>query len=366
MSQEAIGILPVSILATVQNFLSSKDRARFGLCSRASYLDYSIKRLSECKHRLVRSFIKRNKRQPPCISESGSKKFALKIPMSQIPSDFLMSKFTKADTVLTQHKQGNLESHKVSFKNTLSDSLTFFSSILPGNSADSDSSSASFSFLSSSSEFSPSHHDFSSKESLIARQKAILARVHKKAPTVDPLSSVRALLEKKGGVWVVILCHGGNFAGAVYDQGVCIAHKTDHRYVVRKQAGQRQVSCDKSYFPKSGGAHMRRYNETKHQEHIADVLEEWTEYLQQADLIFIHAPGINKSFFLGDHTPIRPTDPRIRSIPLTSAKPTFSEVQRVFDELFSAELWLSVEDAFAGDYERRRMEKNARKSAKAQ
>jgi hypothetical protein len=42
----------------------------------------------------------------------------------------------------------------------------------------------------------------------------------------------------------LILCHGGYFSIGIFEKGKCIFHKSDHKYVIRKKAGQRQISKD--------------------------------------------------------------------------------------------------------------------------
>ena len=50
------------------------------------------------------------------------------------------------------------------------------------------------------------------------------------------LSQARAVFQSET---LVFLCHGGHFAGAVFLQSQCIAHKSIHKYVSRKKQGKR-------------------------------------------------------------------------------------------------------------------------------
>ena len=53
--------------------------------------------------------------------------------------------------------------------------------------------------------------------------------------------------------WSIILCHGGYFACGFFLKDKIIDHKSDHKYVVRKKAGQRQIVKDQSKKIKSSG-----------------------------------------------------------------------------------------------------------------
>ena len=42
-----------------------------------------------------------------------------------------------------------------------------------------------------------------------------------------------------------MLCLGGNFSIGVFEGNKCVFHKGDHKYVIRKKAGERQIAKDK-------------------------------------------------------------------------------------------------------------------------
>ena len=50
----------------------------------------------------------------------------------------------------------------------------------------------------------------------------------------------------------------------------------------------------------SVGSEMRRNNEKILQEHILEYMEEAKQYIEEADVIFLHAPGLNKMIFLSE------------------------------------------------------------------
>jgi len=47
----------------------------------------------------------------------------------------------------------------------------------------------------------------------------------------------------------------------------------------------------------SVGSQMRRENERLLQDHIEGFMDEATEFIKQSDVIFLHAPGLNKQLF---------------------------------------------------------------------
>jgi hypothetical protein len=43
----------------------------------------------------------------------------------------------------------------------------------------------------------------------------------------------------------IILCFGGSFSFGIFENGRCVLHKSDKKYVCRKKAGERQFNRDK-------------------------------------------------------------------------------------------------------------------------
>jgi len=91
--------------------------------------------------------------------------------------------------------------------------------------------------------------DFRDPEQLKERQKKILEIMNEKNNKVfyalEFICSVN--------YWSIILCHGGYFAAGFFLKDKVIDHKSDHKYVVRKKAGQRQINKDKSKSIKNSG-----------------------------------------------------------------------------------------------------------------
>lgn len=83
------------------------------------------------------------------------------------------------------------------------------------------------------------YYDFSNPGSMRKRQKELLRRVEayrEQKKKVDPLRYF-----KSNKPWVLILCHGGQFAFLVFDPltGKCVHHKSDRKYVGRAKQGGR-------------------------------------------------------------------------------------------------------------------------------
>ncbi len=86
---------------------------------------------------------------------------------------------------------------------------------------------------------------------------------------------------------VVLLAHGGYFAGLVCQGGRPLAHVTLHRYVVRKKQGGRQVVKDQSKGGISSvGSALRRHHELRLQEDVQLVLGRWAGWLRSGTRYF--------------------------------------------------------------------------------
>uniref|UniRef100_A0A3Q3W032 VLRF1 domain-containing protein n=1 Tax=Mola mola TaxID=94237 RepID=A0A3Q3W032_MOLML len=122
-----------------------------------------------------------------------------------------------------------------------------------------------------------------------------------------------------------------------------LQHKTFHRYTVRAKRGTAQGvrdSQNRSHAPKSAGAALRRHNEAALVKDIQDLLLNWVEHLQEASAIFIRAPSYNKTIFFGGRAaPLDNRDPRIRSLPFATRRPTFRETRRVHEVLSTVHVY---------------------------
>lgn len=87
----------------------------------------------------------------------------------------------------------------------------------------------------------------------------------------------------------IVLCHGGYFSIGIYENHICTYHKSDHKYVTRGKAGQRQLNKDSNAGSHimSIGSQIRRENEKKHQEKVNNILTEAYPQLENCQLILL-------------------------------------------------------------------------------
>jgi hypothetical protein len=95
---------------------------------------------------------------------------------------------------------------------------------------------------------------------------------------------------------------------------------------------------------RSAGASLRRYNESALVGEIRELISSWSSHVEGATAIFIRTPKYGRGVFIGDGgatttsgggngAPFSRTDPRLRSIPFATRRPTVKEVQNVFSKL---------------------------------
>ena len=69
---------------------------------------------------------------------------------------------------------------------------------------------------------------------------------------------------------------------------------------------------------------------------IQETMRAWAPQLRECALVFVHAPSANAApLFHGDAPPLDRGDPRVRSVPFTTRRPTFSETKRVAQTLLT-------------------------------
>jgi len=128
----------------------------------------------------------------------------------------------------------------------------------------------------------------------------------------------------------IILCHGGRFAGGIFNScGRSVVHKVFSRYVVRRKQGGRQGALDRNF--RSAGSAIRYDQEDKLFSDIGQLLRSWD--FSMCTHIFLFAPSILNEKAVYQDGALRKGDPRIRSIPIPTRRPTFTEVKRVFRQL---------------------------------
>lgn len=173
------------------------------------------------------------------------------------------------------------------------------------------------------------------------------------ASYLPALHSKQLSAHAKGKVPHIFLCMigGGHFAAMIISlapkiskrhttgvderQPAVIAHKTFHRYTTRRKQGGAQSTNDTAKgVANSAGAQIRRYNEQALAAEIRELLSEWKEYLDTAELLFVRATGTaNRRILFGQGAPMRSNDPRVRGFPFTTRRATQSELTRCFVEL---------------------------------
>ncbi|KAK7010519.1 ankyrin repeat and zinc finger domain-containing protein 1, partial [Biomphalaria glabrata] len=147
-----------------------------------------------------------------------------------------------------------------------------------------------------------------------------------------------ALLPEKSN-WIILMVSSGHFAGAVFNGKDVLEHKTFHRYTIRAKRGTAQSSKDsQGNAPKSAGASLRRHHEAALIQEVQELLTSWSDHIKTCDLVFTRVPVANKIMLFGGKSPaFKKEDPRIRTIPLTTRRPTFNEIKRVHQTLASVE-----------------------------
>ncbi|TNV78763.1 hypothetical protein FGO68_gene3958 [Halteria grandinella] len=199
-----------------------------------------------------------------------------------------------------------------------------------------------FQFLAESEEFSAKDIDFTDPTALLKRQKAILEAIHKHQNTeqFDPLRVLQHGIQH----WVLILCHGGKFFLQVFQGSKSLFSKSDSKYVMRKKQGGRQMNKDKTAkIMSSVGSQMRRENERLLQEHIDEYMEEAKGYIEKADVIFLHAPGMNKTIFISQSKPLGAHMHKVRAIEFKSKKANYQEAVELIKKITEVKLYFNAD-----------------------
>lgn len=126
--------------------------------------------------------------------------------------------------------------------------------------------------------------------------------------------------------------------GGVEDrQARVLAHKTFHRYTTRRKQGGSQSASDASRgAAHSAGSSLRRHNEAVLEKDIRELLADWRQMIDTAELLFIRASGKTNRRILFEKyegSVLKATDPRIRGFPFNTRRATQGELMRSFKEL---------------------------------
>lgn len=155
--------------------------------------------------------------------------------------------------------------------------------------------------------------------------------------------------DPKSRKWTLLAVGGGHFAGAIVSlvpqlhnkngrierEVVLIASKTFHRYTTRRKQGGAQSANDNAKSKaKSAGAQIRRYNEAMLQTEIRELLTSWKDDIDSSELVFLRSSKTSqRTFYDYDEAVLHRRDPRIRSFPFPTRRPTQAELIRCFGEL---------------------------------
>jgi hypothetical protein len=85
---------------------------------------------------------------------------------------------------------------------------------------------------------------------------------------------------------------------------------------------------------------MRRENERLLQDHIEGFMEEANEYIRQSDVIFLHAPGLNKQLFVAESAPLAEQQHKIKSILFPNKKASYTEAVELVRKLTEVRITL--------------------------
>uniref|UniRef100_A0A8D9DWN0 Ankyrin repeat and zinc finger domain-containing protein 1 n=1 Tax=Cacopsylla melanoneura TaxID=428564 RepID=A0A8D9DWN0_9HEMI len=184
-----------------------------------------------------------------------------------------------------------------------------------------------------------------SKGQVISMFRCLLYDKKETQPTDTEIISL-AQTSVEEAHWFILMLSGGHFAAAVFKNGEPVLHKTFHCYTVRaKQGGSQSTKDNKGNHPKSAGASLRRYNETALVQHVQELLSAWAEDIEKCSLILYRAngPTNRQVLFGGKEPPLNKADPRLRSIPFPTRRPTFTQLKYVHNMLCTVHVYNSVD-----------------------
>lgn len=176
------------------------------------------------------------------------------------------------------------------------------------------------------------------RHKLLTEKMEKMSEENKQKDAFKDSEAIKKALQTQNTAFV--LCEGGNFSIGVFDRkGKELIHKSDHKYVVRKKQGGRQIKKDQSKGISSMGSQIRRANEEKHQQNIEEILEEpeMKSLLEQSDNVFIHAPGDNTAILFDEGRSLfkYKRNQNFRSIGMSAKKANFQELVKIKDEVLS-------------------------------
>ncbi|SCU83531.1 LAFA_0D04126g1_1 [Lachancea sp. 'fantastica'] len=199
---------------------------------------------------------------------------------------------------------------------------------------------------------------FLEKDEVFAAYKALFSKVSIEMALETIKNWNQSIQEKKDDELpysALFMVGGGHFAGAIVSHKRLnikgsmtknnetlqeravqfLEHKTFHRYTTRRKQGGSQSAMDNSKGKaNSAGSSLRRYNEVALRMDIQQLLNQWQPYLKNCQNIFIRAKSTSdRKIFLDSNTCLDKDDPRIRSFPFTTKRPTGHELKKAWCQL---------------------------------
>ncbi|PWY72897.1 hypothetical protein BO70DRAFT_431514 [Aspergillus heteromorphus CBS 117.55] len=149
--------------------------------------------------------------------------------------------------------------------------------------------------------------------------------------------------------------------GGVEDrQARVIAHKSFHRYTTRRKQGGSQSANDSAKgAAHSAGSSLRRYNEAMLEKEVRELLVDWKQMIDDAELLFVRATGsTNRKILFSQHEgqALKQNDSRLRGFPFSTRRATQGELMRCFKELTRVKISQIDEAALAAAEAKQREE----------
>ena len=69
-------------------------------------------------------------------------------------------------------------------------------------------------------------------------------------------------------------------------------------------------------------------------------MDEAKSFIEQADVIFLHAPGLNKTLFLSESRPLQESAHKVKSIEFKSKKANFTEAVELVNKISEVKIYL--------------------------
>ena len=89
---------------------------------------------------------------------------------------------------------------------------------------------------------------------------------------------------------------------------------------------------------------MRLENERLLQDHNEAFMVEASDYIREAEVIFLHAPGLNKQLFLSESAPLAEQHHKVKSILFSNKKASYTEAVELVKKLTEVKITLEADE----------------------